>query len=292
MQDTEFIVLGSTGMLGQALMKEIGTRNISVIGVARDKSDICIDITDDKNLIKTLSTLNPKVIINTVAIVNLSHCESNPAESYMVNARVSAILSRYCSHHGIRYVYISTDHYYTGDGDRKHSEQCAVNLCNEYATSKYLGEILSLQNDDALIVRTNIVGFRYKKDAPTFIEWAIKSLKQKERINLFNNYYTSSIDVCSFSRHLLDLILKDINGVFNLASSEVSNKQQFIDALAMRLSLSTENTTICPMNTGNNDIRRNESLGLDVQKVEKILNCSMPTMSDVVNNLANEYSKR
>jgi dTDP-4-dehydrorhamnose reductase len=286
---SDFLVLGSTGMLGQALIKEIKQRNKTVIGIARKNADITLDITKDELLLNTIKEVQPKVIINTVAIVNLSYCEENPAESYLYNARASATLSRYCAANQIKYIYISTDHYFKGNKNKKHSEEQPVNLCNEYALTKYLGEELSLINEQALVVRTNIVGFRYNKDAPTFVEWAIKALENNEKMNLFNDFYTSSIDVNSFSKALYNLITEDTAGLINLASSDVSNKEEFISALANRLNLSLKNTTTCSMHQNTSTIKRNDSLGLDVSKAEKILAYKLPTLSEVINNLAIEY---
>ncbi|MDD4273745.1 MAG: sugar nucleotide-binding protein [Desulfobacter postgatei] len=285
----EFLVLGSTGMLGQALLKEIKQRNNTVVGVARKKADICMDITNDKQLLEVIEEINPKIIINTVAIVDLSYCEENPSQCYLCNSRVSLILSKYCALNKKKYVYISTDHYFTGDQDRKHSEAHPVNLCNEYAMTKYIGERLSLVNDNALVVRTNIVGFRHDEKSLSFLEWAIKALENKEHMNLFDDFYTSSIDVRSFSKALCDLIDKDVNGIINLASSEVSNKKTFIETLAKQLGLSLANTNGCPMSQNTGIVKRNESLGLDVLKAEEILGYSLPTLLEVVNNLVREY---
>jgi dTDP-4-dehydrorhamnose reductase len=289
---SDFLILGSTGMLGQALMNTLKAEGHSVIGLARKNADICLDITDDALLLNTLATVRPKVIINTVAIVNLSICEQNPDQSYAYNARVSSILANYCASESIKYVYISTDHYFTNNKNSKHTEKAPVNLCNEYARTKYIGEQLSLTNPNALVLRTNIVGFRYNPDAPTFVEWAIKALEQQEKMTLFDDFYTSGLDVYSFSKALCILIAKDASGLFNLASSEVSNKHQFISHLAQRLGLSLDNTTIGSMAQTQSTVQRNNSLGLDVSKVEKVLNFSLPELSDVINNLATEYLNR
>jgi dTDP-4-dehydrorhamnose reductase len=286
----EYLVLGSTGMLGQALLLELKERGKTVLGIARDKADICLDITKDKYLLQTLDSINPKIIINSAGITSLSYCENNTTESYLLNSRVSAVISKYSIFNKSKYIYISTDHYYTGGKDRKHSENCAVSLTNEYATTKYIGEKLSLLNQDALIVRTNIVGFRYKIKTPSFIEWALQSLENNKQITLFNDFYTSSIDVRSFSRYLCTLIEKDETGIINLASSEVTNKSQFIIAIAQKLNLSMNSTDVGSIKQYQNHLVRNESLGLDVSKAEEILGCSMPNLADVVNNLAMEYN--
>ncbi|MCH2022913.1 MAG: sugar nucleotide-binding protein [Saprospiraceae bacterium] len=288
----DFLILGSTGMLGQALMNTLKAENHSVIGLARKNADICIDITDDALLLQTLKAIAPQVIINTVAIVNLSFCEQNPDQSYVYNARVSSVLANYCASESIKYVYISTDHYFSKNKNFKHSENAQVNLCNEYARTKYIGEQLSLTNPNALVIRTNIVGFRYNPDTPTFVEWVINALEKQEKMILFDDFYTSSLDVYSFSKALCILIKKDASGLYNLASSEVSNKNQFISKLAQKLGFSLNNTSIGSMEQSLSEVQRNNSLGLDVSKAEKLLNFNLPKLSDVINNLATEYLNR
>jgi hypothetical protein len=43
------------------------------------------------------------------------------------------------------------------------------------------------------------------------------------------------------------------------------------------------------MHQNTSTIKRNDSLGLDVSKAEKILAYKLPTLSEVINNLAIEY---
>ncbi|MGD9639202.1 MAG: NAD(P)-dependent oxidoreductase [Alphaproteobacteria bacterium] len=235
--------------------------------------------------------MNPDIIINTIAIVSLDLCETQPELAYMCNARVSKTIADYCQKHNKKYVYISTDHYFTKDGSKKHLEDECLNLCNEYALTKFLGEELAKNADKSLIVRTNIVGFRWWKDSPTFVEWAIDALKKQEDISLFSDFYTSSIDVKSFSTALLDLIAKETTGIINLASSEVSSKDLFIQELAKQLDLSLEHTQISSIKTLNSKVKRNESLGLDVTKAEKILGYKLPKLTEVITNLVKEYRR-
>ncbi|NDV22162.1 sugar nucleotide-binding protein [Desulfovibrio sp. JC022] len=286
---TDFLILGSTGMLGSALMTGLKANGYSVQGAARSDADICIDVTDDEQLRKALATVNPATIINTVAIVDLAYCESNPGHSYECNARVSRKLAEYATSSKTKYIYISTDHYFTGDGAAKHDEHAALNLCNEYAATKFIGEQFALQNKNALVLRTNIVGFRAEKKANTFVEWVISALKNQEAITLYENFYTSSIDVYNFTEILLDLLNKNATGVFNVASSEVTNKEFFIKALAEKLDLSTDRAKCGPMPKEANGVIRNESLGLDVSKAEKLLGYKLPDLKKVLETLCKHY---
>ena len=290
--DRRFLVIGSTGLLGQALMKVLKAQGKNAIGVARSYADISLDITNENDLHDLLCSQKPDVIINTAALVDLALCEENPDLAYKINAKPSIELSNYASTQNIKYVYISTDHYYSNDKNNTHDEMAPLKLNNQYAVTKQMGEGFALSDDNSLIVRTNIVGFRGQSERPTFVEWAIETLKNKEHLQLFDDFYTSSIDVRSFSKALLELIEKDINGIINLAGSHVTNKKDFILALAHKLKLSTANTETVSMLEFEHPIDRNESLGLDVSRAEKILNRALPSLDDVIESLAAQYLEK
>lgn len=282
------LVLGSTGLLGQALMKEASRRGIKAHGVARTNAEFCLDISDVNRLEKIIKENKPEIIINTVAKASLDECEKYPDEAYITNARPAAILADLCSSCGFYFIQISTDHYYTGDGSAKHGEHCPLRFVNEYARTKYVAEIFALQCPNSLVVRTNIVGFRNKAGQPTFLEWVLASLLSNSHMILFEDFYTSSIDVGHFSEALFDLLPQRRSGILNLASSEVANKRQFIERLAFRLGLSLENTQNGSVRSLKS-VARAESLGLDVKKAEAFLGYRLPTLDHVIDRLASEY---
>jgi|TARA_R110002096_G_scaffold435927_1_gene664286 dTDP-4-dehydrorhamnose reductase len=290
--DKRFLVIGSTGLLGQALMSELKVQKKTVTGVARANADISLDITDEKALHKLLHSEKPDVIINTVALVDLALCESDPDLAYKINAKPSIELAKFAATHNVKYVYVSTDHYYTGDTDTKHDETHPLTLTNQYGVTKQLGEEFALTNESTMVVRTNIVGFRGQKERPTFVEWVLDTLNKKQQMQLFDDFYTSSIDVRSFSKNLLELIEQNASGIINLASTQVTNKKDFILALANKLGLSCANTKTVSMLEFEHTIDRNESLGLDVSKAEKILDHPLPNLDDVIESLAAEYLEK
>lgn len=285
----KFIMLGSTGMLGHALMKEAQLRKLEVIGLARRDAEICLDVTDGEALKRVIQNERPDVVINTVAVVNLEKCEKDPAYAYLVNARPSSILSDICDKLGIYYIYISTDHFYTQDGERKHNEDDPVRIVNEYARTKYAGECFTSLNLAALVVRTNIVGFRYHKfDQPTFVEWIINSIEKKAEITMFHDYIVSSIDVFRFSQALFDLIEQKTTGILNVACRDARSKKAFIEAMASHLKKELPNAksesvlSLC-------GVPRATSLGLDVTRAERVLGYALPTFEQVINSLVEEY---
>lgn len=287
------LILGSTGMLGQAFMKVAKSRNLDCYGMAESGADFNFDVQNDQDLINLIKELKPDVVINTIAIVSIEKCEANPSLAYLINSRPVSIIAKLCSDVGAYFIQVSTDHFFVGDKDKKHSEVDRVNLVNEYARTKYAAEQFALIYLNSLVVRTNIVGFRGDLKAPTFIEWAINALQNRAQMVLFNDFFTSSIDVASFVNVIFDKVCKiKPTGIINLASSDVCSKKYFITCLSDRLNFDVKTHSIeSSVFTLNPNIRA-ESLGLDVSLAEQVLNCKLPTVDKVVDNLVSEYEER
>lgn len=286
---SKIILLGSTGLLGQALIKEAKNRNLDVIGIAHSGADYNLDITTDKALLALIKEHNPSVIINTCAIVNHNLCDENIKLAYEVNSRPSSVLANLADEMNFYYIFISTDGYYNGNGRKKHSINDEICLLNEYARTKFAGECFTLTNKKALVVRTNIVGFRGRLNQPTFVEWVINSLKNNDEITLFDDYYTSSITVTQFSKAFFDLLPKKLFGIINLASREVFSKAEFIEELAKEMDFSLEHTKKDSINSFLS--KRANSLGLDVSETEKILGYNLPTLDEVITQLKRDYDE-
>ena len=147
-----------------------------------------------------------------------------------------------------------------------------------------------MANPEALVIRTNIVGFRGDAKRPTFVEWLINCLVNRKPLNLFSDFYTSSIDVDSFVRFCMDPVLLSASGIYNIASSSHVSKLKFSQLLAHQLEISLDWHTEASVL----DLRprRSRFLGLDCNKVESLLNTSMPSPSQVIANLVAQYKTR
>lgn len=286
----KLLVTGSTGLLGQAIVSSGRARNLTVIGLARSNADRNLDISDDARLTETIVADQPDIVINTAAVVSLDACDQDRDLAWRVNARAVQIMGEAAAACGARLIQISTDHYFTGDGDMAHDEEADVRILNEYARTKFAAERIASQWGTALTVRTNLVGFRAWKGRPTFVEWVLETLQDGRPVTMFEDVYTSSIDVPSFADALMDLIDVEASGVLNLASRDVYSKRTFIEALARRFGLSLENASAGSVRKLATP--RGESLGLSMEKAEKLLGRRLPSLSDVVENLVSQAAER
>jgi dTDP-4-dehydrorhamnose reductase len=277
-------IVGATGMLGQAMCREAGRRGYPVATVARRGADHLVDATQSTALRAALDAIQPAFVINAAAQTNLEACEQDPGAAYAINAGLVATLADYCGSNGIKLIHVSTDHFFTGDTDRLHDEQAPVRLVNEYARTKYAGEVFAATCANSLILRTNLVGFR-GWTRPTFVEWAIAALRSAEPVTLFDDFFTSSLDADCFAVVTFDLLARCACGTLNVAARNAVSKAAFVTMLAQRLGLGTTHCRIGSVREMSGT-RRAESLGLDVGRAEALLGYTLPDAHCVVNALA------
>ncbi len=284
------LLTGSNGMLGQAVRKAMNSDEVQIFGIDKTDADFCFDLLNDEKVSSCIDQLRPDIIINAAAIVDINLCEQDHGTAYCINGRLPGILVEQCRKYGIYFVQISTDHYYAGHGNKMHKETDKVELVNEYARTKYVGEQLSLTYENSLVLRTNIVGFR-GHGSPTFVEWALQTICSGKQMALFNDFYTSSICVSDFAEMLSEIIPLRPSGIYNLASSTVSSKKEFILALSNAVFgyiPDYKDSSVKKIH----GVKRGDSLGLDIQKIESLLNRKMPDLNQTVQVLAKEYKER
>lgn len=287
----KILLLGSTGMLGQALQKKFENEDIKYVTASRTNGDYQIDLAKDlSRIINVIEFEQPTVVINAAALVDLHGCENDPELAYQINAKLPSVLNEICRKINIYFVQISTDHFYINDERMKHNETSEVFLLNEYARTKFAGECFALTSKKTLVIRTNIVGFRNKYNQPTFIEWIINSINSQQDITGYDDYFTSSIDVYNFADILVELLNKKVFGLINIGSKDVLSKFEFIEKLTMKFDMS-KNITRGTITT-NKGLIRATSLGLDTTKVQRILGAKLiPNSDEVIDRLMVEYKR-
>jgi len=277
------ILLGATGLLGQAFHAELTTAGTTVKGVARRGTDISMDLSNKDELRRCLDNYDPATIINTAGLVDLKKCEQDPDLAHRINAGVAGAAAEWCRDHGRSLLHISTDHYFTGAGPAAHDETVEVQLVNEYARSKFAGEESATICDGSLIVRTNITGWRGWAGRPTFIEWAVNALRTEREVTGYTDYYASTIDAPTLSRAALLLLEKGASGIYNVGTSDVVSKWRFLTILADRLEGAT--AAIVEGVTPDQEFKRATNLGLDSSRAEALLGWALPDTQAAIDTL-------
>ena len=152
------LITGASGKLGRELVK--------VFPRALKPSRQEFDITDRERVLNYLCTNDPKIVIHTAALTNVTECEINREKAYKINVQGTENVVRFLSSN-CYFVLISTACVFHGDvGD--YTEHDLPYPKNYYSLTKLLAETIvkSSRLHNCLIIRTNFVArekWRYPK---------------------------------------------------------------------------------------------------------------------------------
>jgi dTDP-4-dehydrorhamnose reductase len=183
----KIIIIGSTGQLGQDLMKTM-QKDHEVIGLTHKN----VEVADYKS-VQTLKEQKPNVIINTAAFHKTDQCEDEPLKTFSVNALGPKNVATVSKEINATTVFISTDYLFSGSKNQPYTEDDAPDPINTYGISKLAGELYTKQNPRHYIFRVaslfGTAGASGK--GGNFIETMITKAKKDEPITVVDDMWMS-----------------------------------------------------------------------------------------------------
>jgi dTDP-4-dehydrorhamnose reductase len=210
-------VIGSTGQLGQDLMRVFGEE---AVGFAHQD----LDVTDEASVTSAISSLKPDWVLNTAAFHRVDDCEVNPALAFAVNALGALNVARAAGVVGSGVVFYSTDYVFGGE-DRKrnnpYEEEDPPQPLSVYGTSKVAGEQLVMQaNVRHLVVRSaGLYGMATSRKGWTFPELMLNKARTDGVARVVTDQVLSPTFTADLSRKTKELIEQDAVGLFHLTNS-------------------------------------------------------------------------
>ncbi|MCK5211213.1 dTDP-4-dehydrorhamnose reductase [Candidatus Parcubacteria bacterium] len=185
------LILGARGNLGSQLIP-VFKRDYEVIAWDRDE----IDITDFKQLEKSVRAVEPDIIINAVAYNAVDKCEESETEqekARQVNGEAVRKLAHIALELEALLVHYVSDYIFDGDNKEGYKEDAIPMPICKYGITKLLGEqaVLSLAEEGLkyyLIRSSKLFGPRGKSEAakPSFFDIMLKLSKEKDEIDVVN----------------------------------------------------------------------------------------------------------
>lgn len=285
------LITGATGLLGSTLVPWLRAHGEKVVTHARKTSaDYTANLSDRDETFAMLERVKPDVIINLVGLTSVERCQEQANESYLVNTRTVENLAQWMQEAGpaCHLVQISTDQVY--DGPDLHVE-AAVTLTNNYAFSKYAGELAALLVPST-ILRTNFVGRSKVASRESLTDWVYNSLTRKQQVQVLQDVYFNPLSMGTLVRMIALVVEKKPLGVFNLGSHEGMSKADFDFAFARELNLQTETMTrIDSAQAQFLKAYRPKDMRMECSKFEQALGVTLPNLIDEIKNVAKEYDE-
>ena len=117
----DYLILGSTGLLGQKLIETGKKRKLKIIGISRKSKEYNFNFLKLNELRKILKTIKPKYILNAVGVIDIDFCEKNIERAYKINSYPLKTISNFCNENKTKLIHISTDHYFVNNKKKKNN---------------------------------------------------------------------------------------------------------------------------------------------------------------------------
>lgn len=271
----KILVLGSTGLLGHALMRSLRDQ-YDVTGTIRGKNNLTTtnvievkDLTNPHELRLCFDKVNPDVVINCLSLKDINAASLLKLKEIFVN--VPHYISSLCEIQGSKFINISSDGVFSGERGN-YSEDDLPDPIDNYGYCKLMGETIGI-ND--LVIRTSMIGHSFNR-SQGLIDWFVK---QKE-CTLFKNVFFSGLTTNELAKVIKNFVLQnqDINGLYHIAASPISKFEllshvQKIYNLDIQINIDEQN-------------RSNRSL--DSKKFSKLTGYIAPSWECMINTMKEE----
>jgi dTDP-4-dehydrorhamnose reductase len=197
----KILVSGATGQLGKDL-KDLSSSYLQFEFVFFSREDMPINRFE---LVRTIfDTIKPAYCFNCAAYTAVDRAESEKELAYLINGEAVGVLAAICKEHNTKFIHISTDYVFNGEGTYPYTENFPTDPINVYGASKLEGEKQAMQlNPDCIIIRTSWV---YSSHGKNFVKTMMRLMNEKNVIKVVNDQIGSP----TYAADLAEIILKII----------------------------------------------------------------------------------
>jgi dTDP-4-dehydrorhamnose reductase len=258
-------------------------RSISVPGVAT----VDINMESREAFAIDLNTIRPQIVIHCVALADIEKCEADPLLAEHINVALSENVAQCCKEQAIQFVYISTDHLFSGAHPLV-SETDETFPLNEYGKTKREAEKRILEVSEKFFsIRTNFYGWGpvYRH---SFSDFIIKQLRSGQTISLFDDFFYTPILIEELAQTVMELLGKNTSGIFNVVGNERISKYAFGMRLAERFGLDTSLIKIARFAERKDLVKRPLDISLSNKKISGLLGREV---GNITNNIERLYAQ-
>ncbi len=288
---TPILLIGCTGQLGQELQQTL-TPYEDIIAVGRPT----IDLAQPDTLCHLIRELQPQVVINAAAYTAVDKAETEPEQSFAINATAPSILAQEAQKLQAFLIHISTDYVFDGCQSYPYQEIDLTNPLNVYGQSKLAGEEAIRENCDRhLILRTSWVYGSYGKS--NFVKTMLRLGAEREEIRVVADQIGSPTwtgDIASAIAQLIpQLKYPDKSGTYNYTNSGVASWYDFAVAIfeeARALSFPLKVQRVIPITTADypTPAKRPAYSVLDCARISAVLKTHAPHWRQALRQMLTE----
>lgn len=261
-------VIGAKGQLGSDLCRVLPKRGASVIPLTHTD----VDVSNFDQVERVLSQIHPDVVVSTAAFHKVELCETEPAQSFAVNAIGPRNLGIVCGRLNAVLVHFSTDYVFGGEQNDPYSESDLPRPLNVYGVSKLAGEaMVALTWPRHFVIRTcglyGVAGSSGK--GGNFVETMLKKAAEGTPIRVVNDQILTPTFTGDLAEAVAQLIGTEAYGLYHISAEGQCSWYEFAHKIFelenLRVDLKPVNSAEFP-----SPVRRPAYSVLSKQKLRKV----------------------
>lgn len=203
------LVTGATGQLGQDVIKKLKEQKIPCTGIGSQD----LDLRNKEGVESYLEQLQPSAVIHCAAYTAVDKAEEEPELCYAVNQQGTEYLARSCGKIGAKFLYISTDYVFSGEGDQPYQVGQPTGPLGVYGASKLAGEEAVKRLLEAyFIVRISWV---FGAQGNNFVKTMLRLGAERESLSVVDDQVGSPTYTADLADLLCDMIQTEKYGVYH-----------------------------------------------------------------------------
>jgi len=226
------LILGATGLLGQALMREWS--GDEVVGLGVDD----VDIRNAEKVREIIEKTRPEWIVLAAAYTDVDGCESNQELAFSVNRDGAVRVARAAKNAGAKVLFLSSDYVFDGNKTSPYEIGDARNPQSIYGRSKAEAEIQLLEViPTCCIVRT---AWLFGSGGKCFPDTILKLAATRPALDVVSDQRgcpTYSVDLAST---IIQLCRKNAQGILHVTNAGECSWFEFASEIVKRAGFSTE----------------------------------------------------
>lgn len=267
------LVIGGSGLVGNALMRELRAQNIVTLGThaTRVRQGLQpLDITDAVQVRDCIIDVAPTMIFLTAALTHVDLCEENPEKAIKINVEGPRSIAREAARLGVKLVFFSTDYIFDGEAG-PYDENAVPRPLNVYGQTKLAAEEAVRESlDDSLIIRTTVV-YGWEPDSKNFAMQVYQRVRAGEQFTVPSDQVSNPTLAEYLAQASVQLAALEVRGIVNVVGNDLVTRADFARVLARTFGGSP--ALVVPVLTANLSQKARRPLrgGLRINKLVELL---------------------
>lgn len=237
------VLTGASGQLGAYVLSELlagghevrawsGSATGSRGGVPLEP----VELTDPAAIDRALAEADPEAIVHTAAISAADAVLRDRERARAINVAATERLAAWCTRHGRRLVYTSTDLVFNGKRSW-YREDDVAEPPQAYGRSKLDSEPAVLATPRGLVARMSVMFGPSRSGRESYFDRTIAALRRGESQTFFADEYRTALDLATAARVLVALTETEPTGLLHVGGRERVSRYDLIRRAVAALGL-------------------------------------------------------